>query len=287
MNDLSCKIGKKVKKLRVARGMTQSALAGDYMTRNMLSRIENGAALPSLPTVCYLADRLSINAGYFFSDNADFFEMKRDVLLPKMRELFKARDFSALYLLYRTEFSGECDDEIAFFLSHASLYEAKRLFRAGNLLSAGEELRAAESFLQKTGYPTEDLRAELLLYSAVIENVAAPRLALDDEAYRSFADPTVDREFFAYITEDAAYPYTTSFYERHLSARAWMKKGAFSDALAVLNALEDEKSESNLSSFLLFRIYSDIEVCHKELRNFEAAYRYATRRMSLLSSFRT
>ncbi len=287
MNDLPIKIGEKVKKLRVIRGMTQSALAGDFMTRNMLSRIENGAALPSIPTICYLSERLSINPGYFFSENADFFEMKCDVLRPRMRELFSAREYSALYALYRTEFQGETDDELAFFLSHASLFEAKRLFRSGKLLSAEEELKHTELFLQKTSYPTESLRAECILLSAVIENVAAPRLALDETLYRSFADPAVDREFFAYLTEDTTYPYTVEIFRRHLQARSLMKKMNFSEALSILESLEDERASGDISTFFLFRIYTDIETCHKETRSFEAAYRYSTRRMALLSSFRT
>lgn len=44
-------IGKKIREIRTEKLMTQSQLAGDEITRNMLSRIENGAALPSLGTV--------------------------------------------------------------------------------------------------------------------------------------------------------------------------------------------------------------------------------------------
>ena len=46
-------IGKKIKKLRNEKLITQSELVGNEITRNMLSRIENGAALPSLGTVVY------------------------------------------------------------------------------------------------------------------------------------------------------------------------------------------------------------------------------------------
>ena len=45
------KIGEKIKKLRTAKLMTQSDLVGNEITRNMLSRIENGAANPSLETI--------------------------------------------------------------------------------------------------------------------------------------------------------------------------------------------------------------------------------------------
>ena len=52
-------IGEKIKKLRTAKLMTQSELVGGEITRNMLSRIENGAAQPSMATVKYIAERLT------------------------------------------------------------------------------------------------------------------------------------------------------------------------------------------------------------------------------------
>ena len=43
-------IGQKIKSLRIAKMLTQNELAGDNITRNMLSRIENGfAAVPDAP----------------------------------------------------------------------------------------------------------------------------------------------------------------------------------------------------------------------------------------------
>ena len=40
--------------------MTQSELAGDAITRNMLSLIESGTASPSVKTLQYLAERLGV-----------------------------------------------------------------------------------------------------------------------------------------------------------------------------------------------------------------------------------
>ena len=49
---------------------------------------------------------------------------------------------------------------------------------------------------------------------------------------------------------------------------------------------EDKKAEKGFSVLVLFRVYGDLENCHKELYNYEAAYRYSAKRMSLLSAFR-
>ena len=66
-------IGNKIKNLRTEKLMTQSELAGTEITRNMLSRIENGSALPSLGTIIYLARRLGVPAGYLLSEGDEEF----------------------------------------------------------------------------------------------------------------------------------------------------------------------------------------------------------------------
>lgn len=58
-------LGQKIKTARLERGMTQKELAGDAITRNMLSKIENDAATPSVRTLEHLAHTLDLPAGYF------------------------------------------------------------------------------------------------------------------------------------------------------------------------------------------------------------------------------
>ena len=66
-------IGAKIKKLRTSKMMTQSELAGHQITRNMLSQIENGLALPSLSTILYIAERLNVPAGFLLAEGDDEF----------------------------------------------------------------------------------------------------------------------------------------------------------------------------------------------------------------------
>ena len=75
-------IGEKIKNTRKVRKITQSELAGTFMTRNMVSRIENGAAKPSLDTLIYIAEVLSVPPAYLLSDDGDlFFYEKREKML--------------------------------------------------------------------------------------------------------------------------------------------------------------------------------------------------------------
>ena len=48
--------------------MTQREVVGEYITRNMLSKIENNSATPSVKTLEYLAAKLGLPAGYFVSE---------------------------------------------------------------------------------------------------------------------------------------------------------------------------------------------------------------------------
>ena len=63
-------LGQKIKAARLERGMTQKELVGDYITRNMLSKIENDSATPSVRTLEYLARALDLPTSYFLSDAA-------------------------------------------------------------------------------------------------------------------------------------------------------------------------------------------------------------------------
>ena len=44
-------LGEKLRQARLEAGLSQRALCGEEITRNMLSRIENGAAQPSMRTL--------------------------------------------------------------------------------------------------------------------------------------------------------------------------------------------------------------------------------------------
>ena len=61
-------LGEKIKAVRIEHRMTQKDVVGDYITRNMLSKIENGSATPSIKTLEYLAGRLGLPSSYFLSD---------------------------------------------------------------------------------------------------------------------------------------------------------------------------------------------------------------------------
>jgi transcriptional regulator with XRE-family HTH domain len=57
--------GRRLRRLRTDRGLSQSALAGDGMSTGYLSRLESGARQPTERAVTYLAGRLGLEPGDF------------------------------------------------------------------------------------------------------------------------------------------------------------------------------------------------------------------------------
>jgi len=71
-DDLAKKIGMRVKEFRYSAGLTQKRLAeATGLSPGLLSRIENGLAMPSIPTLQIISDTLKTDIGYFFRDEEE------------------------------------------------------------------------------------------------------------------------------------------------------------------------------------------------------------------------
>jgi tetratricopeptide (TPR) repeat protein len=57
-------LGERVRQLRVARGLTQSALAGDRFSKEYVSQIERGKTRPTSETIAWLAERLGADRSF-------------------------------------------------------------------------------------------------------------------------------------------------------------------------------------------------------------------------------
>src|SRR5581483_7507927 len=62
--------GKQLKRLCTERGLSQAALAGDFLSTGYLSRLESGARPPTPRVVAVLAERLGVPASAFDGDEA-------------------------------------------------------------------------------------------------------------------------------------------------------------------------------------------------------------------------
>ena len=62
-------MGERILQARLAAGLSQRELAGEEITRNMLSSLEHDAASPSIATLRYLARRLGRPMSYFLGED--------------------------------------------------------------------------------------------------------------------------------------------------------------------------------------------------------------------------
>ncbi|TAA71838.1 helix-turn-helix domain-containing protein [Planococcus salinarum] len=78
--------GERIKKLRKEKGMTLQALAGEKLTKGMLSLIENNKANPSMESLAYIAERLGVDKNELL-EAVSATELRE--LLEKVEKLYK------------------------------------------------------------------------------------------------------------------------------------------------------------------------------------------------------
>ena len=128
------KIGQKIKKRRNELGLTQKAVAGEFMTRNMLSIIESGRATPSIESAEYLANVLDIPLSYLFSYDDNFFFYEKKDKLPSIHNEFKNGNY--LECMNIIDSLSDTDDELRYIYAFSSLYLGRKKLFDGSLHSA-------------------------------------------------------------------------------------------------------------------------------------------------------
>ena len=175
-------LGEKIKKRRRELGLTQEMLAGEQITRNMLCQIEKGKAVPSLPTLTYLAERLRMPVGYFFCREEEEFFYRKQKLFPHLQALYKAGSYTECLRTFEKEL-GECDDELGLMMAVCSFDCGRRAWHNGAFESALAYLSSTLDYINETTYPTAYLRAGCELYMAISANVQAPLLEFNELGY--------------------------------------------------------------------------------------------------------
>lgn len=98
--DVLEQLGERIKRLRKERKMTLADVAGDRLTKGMLSLIENGKANPSMESLQYIASQLNINTS----------ELMQSEETTVVREMLYTSE--NLYKEYRETFSEIRQEEI-------------------------------------------------------------------------------------------------------------------------------------------------------------------------------
>jgi len=278
-------IGAKIKELRISKGLTQAQLSGDRITRNMLSCIESEKAMPSLDTLLYLAERLSVPPSYLLSDNDDLFFYEKNEKISDIRNLFSEKKYEAC--IKRVTDIGKTDDELSFILCCCYFELGKDSVMRGSLTTGKSMLKLCSEYAKKTIYDTSMLLALTALYSSIAENIQSPLLEFDSDFYEQTIRHNADLEFYKYVIQDYSFNFSNEIYKMHIGAKELIKNRRYAEAIVDLIEIEKTKNADTYNSYVLFSVYGDLERCFRQLGDFENAYRYASKKLSLLDAFKT
>ena len=285
-------LGQKIKAARLERGMTQKQLVGDQITRNMLSKIENDSATPSVRTLEYLARRLGLPAGSFLNDLLSAPDEIPDGL-GQMRQAFReGRYLDCMRLL--DEDREACATDEGFLLRAKSAAEAARSALQARDYEAAKQYADDADYYNKQGlYYSADMDAEMSLL------LAQCALELDTEEYEENAkefrraaaairfEPRfvlLEAEFAMRMGDnEKAGRILESLTEQDLlsSARyAWLRGVLDLEAGELDRAKEElcsaEQRCESADAGLLRRIYVALQQVYDRLEDYRMAYHYAS-----------
>ena len=286
-------LGEKIKKLRTAKLMTQSELAGAEITRNMLSRIEHGAAQPSLDTLKYLADKLGVSMGYLLADSAD------EIIYVKHAEIsnIKTSYLAGAHRICRDMCLGaaeETDDEISMILAECTLGIAVEEFCAGRLREACEYFDLAIEACAQTVYNTAHVFAISAMYFKYMRSISATlssnQIEENDVPIWAALGDSFCLYAGAFLSLQAdqpliVTPHESSPYALHIEAMQHMKSGEYRQAHDKLHGIL--VSDVAIPAPMMYFIFGDLEICCKQMEDFKGAYEYSINKVGLLQKLLT
>ena len=284
-------LGQKLKQTRLARGMTQSQVVGDRITRNMLSQIENDLASPSVGTLEYLASVLNVRLSWLLADEQEEAEAGRT---QRLRELLKRGEYAACLDLAPEHAP---DDEQALALAVAAAQCAQRaleserfdtarhLARQGLLWNGGSLYESAELTLQLQALlarcaqhagPGQEEAAFSDYQQSYAAQPARVRYHLSMARYLLERGKTADAE--AELRAISVPPEENRTECRILQARIAAASGRFTEAMTALRRAE---ASGPLPKILERELLQTMELAARELQDYKTAYECAARQLKL------
>ena len=289
-------IGERIRELRISKLMTQADLAGDRITRNMLSCIENGSANPSLSTIVYIAGRLGVPAGFLLAEQGDEMAFRKMSNLSNIKKAYTTGDVQSCRSLC---LSGcpEPDDEISLLLANCDMGIAVDEFWSGKLRSSCRFFDEALSYAEKTIYSTDAIEAEIRVYFRFMERISHTLYSdwLDEEKVLSVksntvlsqyldalfaldnSDTSVAEQLINHLTDSSE----NSFFKAHLQNKLLIMAKNYKQAQKALQQLLHD-SDMPLNKIELYTVLEDLEICCRENEDYKNAYRYASEKVELL-----
>lgn len=278
-------IGEKIKELRASKMMTQKELAGDVITRNMLSQIENGSANPSLSTLNYLAERLGVPVGYLVSGGeAGEAFYKKSSNYNNIIHAYKSGEWAICRDLCISCLSDGEDNELMYMLCTASAELGILNFEDGQLKMAQALFDEALEYAPRTVFDTSGTVYKISCYVNIMYEIS-PTLSVD-------VPELPEREAFVFKSDFCRY--SEAFFANDLpkDESEWENKSYFY-ALNAKNLISSEKydpacslltyvcGDEKLPKPVIYLALSDYEICCKETEEYKDAYETAQIKLHL------
>ncbi|SOC06291.1 Xre family transcriptional regulator /transcriptional regulator [Ureibacillus xyleni] len=183
-------LGERIKKLRKEKKLTLAQLAGERLTKGMLSLIENGKAQPSMESLHYIAERLGVEVTTLLNDHHVeqlrklLFEMEAS--FKKIEQPFSPQDETLLLHMVekievvREKLQGNHFEEVRLldiYLRLATYLNIDVEFSMFDVIADYEKIHAYNrvvecfSFLASTAYKRNDYRIALQFIKEAEEQV--------------------------------------------------------------------------------------------------------------------
>ncbi len=277
--------------------MTQKDVVGDYITRNMLSKIENGSATPSMKTLEYLADVLGLPAGYFLTESTgDEFTPGS---LAYAREYFRDGKYtSCITVLEGMQLDGGYRDEALLLLSRAESELSKQAVSEGRFEQALHYADAALEHNSASLYASASFRTEtLLLIARCTAEQGGDFLSAMDACQASYQEQGLE-EFYRltmaeyYISQgdtdnagqELAHIARLSDTARPaylmLQGKLALAEQNYEQAIRCLEQAET-LAGTDENSRILSSLYAMLEQCYRETDDFKKAYQYASMQLQI------
>jgi len=296
MENLNKQIGQRVRALRLQRSMTQSELAGEHFSRNMLSMIENGVAAPSLETLTVLAERLEVPVGYFFAaDDEEIARFMKMSMIETIRQLYSQGQYEDC-LGICASLSG-MDDEILWIIVQCNMGLAGQAFDSYALSAASGFLRDAEDASENCVYRTAPIRSTVRYAELLIRSIGMAEIPQELASPALYPDSYIPTGMFAFVealrsvnrglTEDAESLLRSELissppHRSLLEGKLLLAHGQTEQALGRLRQLLNAPATG---FFTRFHLLCTLENCAKDASDFKLAYQYASEKVRLLEQF--
>lgn len=270
-------IGEKIKTLRVQRQMTQTELAGESVSRNMVSLIENGRATPSIQTLEAIAEKLRVTVAFLTADETEQATLSKNEVLKDIRLAFAGKNYRICSDLCRTLYGRgiEADDEVDLVMAESLMGTAREAFLEDRIRLCCELLDEAVFYAGRTVYYSDHIVSEAWLLFEYL-SLLSPTL-VSENLPSEFTPTAAERDVFcryigAFLASDDGDlptrpndPAFTPLLVEHLRARRLMRASDYE--AASLGLSEILRSPDLLPGIVMYHVFGDMEECCRRSGN--------------------